>query len=410
MFATPAVSEWGEVAFRGVTFSSLRFFLIVLRIVSLFWASRYFSLTEAGVARRSLIFYIFVLRLALFRFFSLDKFLKIYISFELSVLPIFIIIIGWGYQSERLNARLRLLFYTLSASMPLLISFIWLRINFSQNRIFCLSSQGAFNQSRLTWAISAGLFLAFAVKLPVFGAHLWLPKAHVEAPVIGSMVLAAILLKLGRYGLWLFLPIYFYFRFTYACRSIALMGTFLIRVLCLRLTDLKIIIAYSSVGHIGLIVGSLLTATSLGVGGAIFMILAHGARSSAIFLIAFIFYRVNHRRRILLTKGVITWCGAVPLFWFLVLIANMASPPTFNLLAELIVITRVVLAVKSNVLLIILIVIVRTGYSLIIYRSRVQGVALASASLSLMSLAEIAIISNHLIWAFLIVLGLGILN
>ena len=382
----------------------------MLRVVSLFWASRYFSTTEVGIASRTLIFYIFVLRLALFRFFSLDKFLKIYISFELSVLPIFIIIIGWGYQRERLNARLRLLFYTLSASMPLLISFIWLRIKFSQNRIFCLSSQGALNQRRLTWAIRAGLFLAFAVKLPVFGVHLWLPKAHVEAPVIGSIVLAAILLKLGSYGLWLFLPIYFYSRFTYACRSIALMGTFLIRVLCLRLTDLKIIIAYSSVGHIGLIVGSLLTATRLGAGGAIFLMLAHGARSSAIFLIAFIFYQVNHSRRILLTKGVLAWSRAVPLFWFLVLIANMASPPTFNLLAELMVITRVVIAVKTNVLLIILIVMVSTGYSLIIYRSRVQGVALTSASLRLISLAEIVIISNHLFWAFLIVLGLGILN
>lgn len=92
------------------------------------------------------------------------------------------------------------------------------------------------------------------------------------------------------------------------------MGTFLIRVLCLRLTDLKIIIAYSSVGHIGLIVGSLLTATGLGAGGAIFLMLAHGARSSAIFLIAFIFYQVNHSRRILLTKGVLAWSRAVPLF------------------------------------------------------------------------------------------------
>lgn len=401
VFLSPVISEAGEVRLRGVHLSGLGFLLLSLVIISLFWARSYLPPVEVGVSKNFLIFYVLLLALALTIFFSLNRTLKIYISFELRVLPIFIIIIGWGYQRERLRARLSLLFYTLRASMPLLISFLWLGRKMSQTTIFCFIAMGDSNLGRSRWIFSLGVFLAFAVKLPVYGVHLWLPKAHLEAPVVGSIVLAAILLKLGSYGLWLFLPVYFGLSFILAWASISLVGTFIVRVLCLRLTDLKIIIAYSSVGHMGLMVISLLGATRLGIGGAVFLMLAHGARSSAIFLISYIFYRANHSRRLLLTKGVLTWCSVVPLFWFLTLIANMASPPTFNLLAELMVITRIVLTSKYNVWLIIFIVLARTGYSLIIYSSRVQGKALVTASLKLVSVAELVILFNHLIWVFL---------
>lgn len=239
---------------------------------------------------------------------------------------------------------------------------------------------------------------------------MWLPKAHVEAPVIGSMVLAAILLKLGRYGLWLFLPVYFSQIFLGGWISISLIGALSVSLLCLRLRDLKIIIAYSSVRHIGLIAISLFITRKVSVSGAIFLIIAHGIRSSGIFIIAFILYQTNHSRRLLLTKGIMSWCRITPLFWFLILIANIASPPTFNLLAEILVITSIVVIRKINIIFIILVILARTGYSLIMYRSRIQGVSIITSSQKVIFIAELLILLNHLVWVFLTVLGLGIFS
>ena len=226
---------------------------------------------------------------------------------------------------------------------------------------------------------------------------MWLPKAHVEAPVIGSIALAAILLKLGRYGLWLFLPIYSCVMFNGFWFSLSLVGALSVRILCLRLRDLKMIIAYSSVGHIGLMAASLFMRTKLGVRGAVFLIIAHGIRSSAIFMIAFVLYQINHSRSLLLTKGILTWCRSTPLFWFLILMANMASPPTFNLLAEVLVITTIVVANKLNIILIILIVMARTGYSLIMYSSTMQGRRLVTSSQKLIFINDFLIFLNHLV-------------
>ena len=134
-------------------------------------------------------------------FFCINKLLIFYIAFELSILPIFLIILGWGYQSERLSARLRIIFYTLRASIPLLTLLIFSQQFFS---IVCIENFFALNRENVSVfsrPLIVFFLLAFAVKLPIFGVHLWLPKAHVEAPVLGSMILAAILLKLGSYGL-----------------------------------------------------------------------------------------------------------------------------------------------------------------------------------------------------------------
>ena len=182
------------------------------------------------------------------------------------------------------------------------------------------------------------------------------------------------------------------------------------RVLCLRLRDLKIIIAYSSVGHMGLMAASLFIGTKIGIRGAVFLIIAHGIRSSAMFIIAFVLYQTNHSRRLLLRKGILSWCSATPLFWFLILIANMASPPTFNLLAEVLVIATIVVANKLNILMMVLIVIARTGYSLIMYSSSIQGRRLVTSSRKLIFINDLIIFLNHLVWVFLMMAGLGVLS
>nr|YP_010956428.1 NADH dehydrogenase subunit 4 [Astrapogon stellatus]WMY89521.1 NADH dehydrogenase subunit 4 [Astrapogon stellatus] len=265
-----------------------------------------------------------------------------FLMFEATLVPTLIIITRWGNQAERLTAGTYFLFYTLAGSLPLLVSLLYLQSYLGSTSLLILhfisTSPLSSFADKLLWA---GCLMAFLVKMPLYGIHLWLPKAHVEAPIAGSMILAAVLLKLGGYGMMRIMTILepLTKELCYPFIVLALWGVVMTGSICLRQTDLKSLIAYSSVGHMGLVAAAILIQTPWSFTGALILMVAHGLTSSALFCLANTNYERTHSRTMILARGLQTILPLMTSWWFLASLANLALPPLPNLMGELMIMT-----------------------------------------------------------------------
>lgn len=274
--------------------------------------------------------------------FCVRDLLLFYIFFESVLIPMFLIIGVWGSRERKVRAAYMFFLYTLLGSVLMLLSILYIFFKVGSTDYETLLTV-SFTETEQKFLFLA-FFASFASKVPMLPLHIWLPEAHVEAPTAGSVVLAGILLKLGSYGLIRFsLPLFpeaslFFTPFVY-CLSI--LGVIYTSLTAIRQTDLKRIIAYTSVAHMNLVVIGIFSFNVVGLEGAIVQSLSHGFVSSALFLIIGVVYDRHHTRMVKYYSGLV---HTMPLFIIIFLIftmANIALPGTSSFVGEFLILAGI---------------------------------------------------------------------
>nr|YP_009332329.1 NADH dehydrogenase subunit 4 [Eudocima phalonia]API67809.1 NADH dehydrogenase subunit 4 [Eudocima phalonia] len=310
------------------------------------------------------LFNVIFLLIMLYMTFSVMNMFMFYLFFEGSLIPTLMLIIGWGYQPERIKAGMYLLFYTLFVSLPLLMSIFYIFNEMNSVMIYFLKFM-----NMNIYLLYICMIMAFLVKMPMYFVHLWLPKAHVEASVSGSMILAGIMLKLGGYGL-MRLMIFLQeinLKLNYISIVISMVGGVYISLKCFCQLDIKSLIAYSSVAHMSMVISGIMIMNYWGFMGSYIMMIGHGLCSSGMFCLANISYERLHSRSLYINKGMMNFMPSMSLWWFLLMSSNMAAPPSLNLMGEISLINSLMSWSWISMIMLMLLSFFSAGYSLYLY-------------------------------------------
>nr|YP_009113921.1 NADH dehydrogenase subunit 4 [Vertigo pusilla]AGC52886.1 NADH dehydrogenase subunit 4 [Vertigo pusilla] len=349
---------------------SFNSFLIFLSVVIIF-----LSLTNSFWLKiNSFSKVVMSLNLFLVLAFSWKDLLGFYFFFESSLIPTLILIMVWGYQPERLQAGTYMMLYTVFASLPLLMLILYFFNKSSDLSIYNFKLLGL----EMSTFMLMIFVMAFLVKLPIFSAHLWLPKAHVEAPLSGSMILAGVLLKLGGYGLYLTNQCFNFSSLNLMSVSISFLsmwGGLFAALMCLQQTDMKAMVAYSSVAHMSLVISGIFLNSVWGEYCAKVTMIAHGFTSSALFVLVNMSYKKLLSRSFLTAGGLLGMYPKMSFLWFLFCSINMAVPPSYNLVGELMLLPSLYIYSVMLVIIMGLVMFFSATYNMFLYTQINHGMA-----------------------------------
>jgi proton-translocating NADH-quinone oxidoreductase chain M len=262
--------------------------------------------------------------------------LTFFLAFESLLIPMIILIALWGSKNNR-QANNYLIFYTMVSAIPMLLAILYLKFKLGYTSLFTLKMvlyKLTTTEKMMVWL---SFFFAFAVKTPMVPVHIWLPKTHVDAPTVGSVMLAGVLLKVGLIGMIRFLfplfPTLTHFFAPYIT-AIATIGVIYASLITLRQIDAKRIIAYSSVAHMNMAMVSLCSLNYVGLYSTIYLMVSHGLIASGLFFLVGFLYNRFHVRSIYYYSGLATCMPYFAIYFFLFTLANMAFPLTSGFIGE----------------------------------------------------------------------------
>ncbi|UUF92062.1 NADH dehydrogenase subunit 4 (mitochondrion) [Diaphorina citri] len=385
LFLLLNMMESGEMTIKLI-FVLLSLWLVIMMVLSVEKFSSSLDLY---------LIFIFML-ISLFIVFYSEALVSFYLGFEMSVIPIFLIILGWGYQPDRVEAGVYMIIYTVFFSLPLLMGIYYFNMGHELSGM----------------PLVFMFLLAFLVKFPLVGLHLWLPRAHVEAPVYGSMILAGVMLKLGGYGIikLSFIMGDFLYKYSSGILIFSILGGLILTGVCFVQTDMKMLIAYSSIVHMSVVLSGILTMKISGLIGSVYLMVGHGLCSSGLFCVLGLVYNRSLTRSLYLNKGMINIIPISSLWWFLFCSSNLAFPPCLNLPGEIFLFISVLGWNWHFFLVVGLLGVLSSMYSIYLFSFSQQGKMSFYFSFKSFNLYECMLLSLHWIPLNLFILDLSIMT
>lgn len=356
----------------GIDGISLFFVLLTLFLLPICLLASWSSVT-VYVREFNILFYITIF--LLINVFCVLDLLIFYVVYESILIPMFLIIGIWGSRDRKIHAAYQFFLYTLFGSVVMLLALVYIYVKIGSLHI---TNTGICDytliEGRLLWM---AFFASFAVKVPMIPLHIWLPEAHVEAPTAGSVLLAGILLKMGVYGMLRFsLPMFpeatIYYQpvvFLFSIISIVYGA-----ITTLRQTDLKKVIAYSSVVHMNYITIGVLSDNIYGIEGAIFLMISHGLVSSALFLCIGFLYERYHTRVLLYYGGLVTIMPVFSIAFFILVLANVSLPGTSSFIGEFLIFIGMHVHSTSVIFCGVIGILLGTAFTILLFNRIIFGV------------------------------------